>query len=114
MTERPRLMNQDDYTLSMRISPRARRSEDNEGLRTLLVLRLSDTQKAVARLSLREGHVSVLCEPCGIWQPAPHDEFPLEWRCNQCERLYAMEFAVLEEVNDDKEVEEVGGNDEVA
>ena len=88
--------------LSMRISPRARRPEDNEGLRSLIVHRLSDTTKAVARISLRGGNVSVLCENCTQWMPIPDDEFPTRWRCALCERVFEMEFAVLEEINTDE------------
>ncbi len=83
----------------MRISPRARREEDNEGLRSLVIHRLSDTTKAVARIGLRSGLVSLLCENCDTWTGAPGDEFPMRWTCTLCERVYEMEFAVLEEVN---------------
>jgi hypothetical protein len=94
------LLDAEDYGLSMRISPRARRDEDNEGLRTLMIHRLSDTTKAVARLSLRGGHVSLLCENCTRWTQAPDDNFPTTWKCPECAREFEMEFAILEEVNE--------------
>ncbi len=101
MTER-RFLDGADWQLSMAISPRSRQEERNQGLRTLIVHRLSDTSKAVARVSLRGHQVSVRCEPCQQWCRTPDDEFPLQWRCPACHRLYQMEFAVLEEVHDDE------------
>lgn len=98
-------MDDRDYTLSMQISPRARRPEDNEGLRTVLVNRLGDSRKAVARIGLRNNRFSVFCEPCERWTVNPEDlpggdDFPTEFRCPHCRRLYELEFAVLEEVEE--------------
>lgn len=83
----------------MRVSPTAKRREDNEGLRSLLVHRLSaDTYKAVARIGLRNGVVSIFCEPCDEWYRVGR-EFLLEWKCPGCDRTFAMEFAVMEELD---------------
>lgn len=70
-------------------------------MRSLLIHRLSDTDKAVARLSFRFGTVSMHCEPCQEWMPAPDDDFQLRWTCPTCGRRYGMEFAVLEELDDE-------------
>lgn len=88
-------MSKADFDLSMRISPRARRPEDNEGLRDLRVHRLSDTTKAVARVGLRNGRISIYCEACGTWTPV--EEFPVEYDC-ACGRSYRTEFVIFEEV----------------
>jgi hypothetical protein len=89
-----------DRELSTRISPRAHRPQDNEGLRRLIVNRLSDTNKAVARLSLRRNEMSMYCEPCKEWSTDLEEEFPEEWRCPRCRRLYLLEFAILKEVDE--------------
>ncbi len=96
----PRRMSDEDRSLSMRISPRALRPEDNEGLRSLLVHRLAEGDKGVWRRSLRdEDQVSFYCEPCDRWwQREPLAE---EISCGKCSRVYRVEFAVLEEVVDD-------------
>lgn len=88
-----------DHELSMRISRRARRPEDNIGMRDLIVHRLSDTHKAVARISFRDKAISVYCEPCREWAKfTEDDDFPTEWQCPMCKREYGMEFAVMEEL----------------
>jgi PHP family Zn ribbon phosphoesterase len=87
----------------MRIAPRAKRTVDNADLRTLLVHRLSDTEKAVARVSLRgEEGFSLFCEPCMSWT-SREDDMRMAWKCPRCGRVYMTEFIVLEEVNDDAE-----------
>ena len=92
-------MTTQDQVLTARISQSARRA-DIASLRRIVVGRLGDSQKAVARLSLRGATVSVFCETCLRWLPAPNNDFPIEWRCPACKRLYEMEFAILEEVVD--------------
>lgn len=64
-------------------------------------MRLSDTDKAVARAALRDDKISIFCEGCGTWHKM--EEFPLEWDCS-CGRSYRTELAVFEEV-DPEEVE---------
>lgn len=92
-------MDEDDYRLSMRISPRAKRDVDNEDLRTLVIHRFTDTAKAVARIGVRTGEVSVFCEPCDEWCRLGTDQFPARWTCPWCGRTFAMEFAVMEELS---------------
>jgi hypothetical protein len=90
-----------DHQLSMRISPRARDADNNLDLRTLIVHRLSDTEKAVGRISLRGGSFAVFCEPCKQWTRQGAISLTEEFLCPRCGRLYEIEFAVLEEVNND-------------
>lgn len=88
-----------DHQLSMRISPRARRQEDNRALRSLLVHRLTDGWKAVWRRSLAdERRASLYCERCEEW--FPHKAFPVEWQCPSCEQWFRVEFAAYEAVED--------------
>lgn len=88
-------MKDEDYKLSMRIAPRGKIPSD--GLRQLLVNRLSDTYKAVFRRPLRSGaHLSCFCEECSTW--TRHVDFALEWTCPRCSTSYRIEFAVYEEV----------------
>lgn len=95
-------MDKRDYDLSMAISPKARRAEDNEGLRSLLVHRLMDGWKAIARRAIKdEDRVMVYCEHCRHWSPVrTPDAIPTQWECGSCNRLYRMEFATYEEVED--------------
>ncbi len=87
------MLDADDRELSMRIAPRGRR---NDNLRTLLVHRLKDTLKAVLRLSIATGRTNVFCEPCGQWMVV--EGFPAEWTCPRCQRKYAAEMIIYEEV----------------
>lgn len=87
-------MRDEDYRLSMKISPRGRIPTDS--LRQLLVNRLSDTYKAILRRPLRGGGNSVYCEECDWWQKATG--FPATWTCRRCNRSFRIEFAVYEEM----------------
>lgn len=94
-------MGEDDYRLSMAVSRRPRTPRPDEAdLRALLIHRLTDTTKAVGRISLRDGAISVFCEGCHRWVRV--EEFPLEWDC-PCGRSYATELVVLEEINRSQE-----------
>lgn len=93
-------LNEPDYRLSMRTSPRARHEEDNEGWRSLLVHRLRDAAKAVVRLpnkadiaTAHSGCYTVHCEPCGKWFGLPDWGEEITAPC--CGRVFALEFAVL-------------------
>lgn len=94
----PGRMPERDFQLSMQISPRSRRPERNEGLRQLLVHRLTGTGKAVARMSLTGGSIGIFCEGCKCWTRV--EEFPLEFDC-ACGRSYRTEMAIFEEVEPD-------------
>ena len=94
------LLGPEDHKLSMRISPRARDPRANEGLRSLLVHRLTEGAKLVWRRSLRdEDQGSFFCEPCGQWTRL--DEPRVEITCHGCGRVYRAEFAVYEEMAED-------------
>jgi hypothetical protein len=87
-----------DHKLSMRISPRSRDAERNDGLRSLLVHRLTEGAKAVWRRALgNEEHTSLYCEPCEKWTVVNTDP-PTIWQCSHCDREYRIEFAVYEEL----------------
>lgn len=92
-----RLLSEADWRLSMRISPRAKRDADNQGLRGLLLHRFSDTNKAVARVGLRNHTISIYCEACDTWTRL--DDFPLDYEYDcSCGRSYRAELVVFEEV----------------
>lgn len=103
-------LDEQDWKLSMKTSYRALADEQNQGLRTLLVHRLTSTLKAISRLSLRTNICSVFCEACQRWVRVRSEKaFLVEWTCPSCHRLYQMEYAVYEEVEQDGEDER--GND---
>lgn len=92
-----------DYQLSMRLSPRARSGESNDGLRSLYVHRLRDALKAVVRLPNKTnivtadaGRYNVHCEPCGDWFVLR--EWGEEMRHDKCGRVYALEMAVFSQI----------------
>jgi hypothetical protein len=85
----------EDYRLSMAMSPRGRIPSDE--LRQLVVNRLSDTEKAVLRRSLSRDKISVFCEPCRRWTSAVND-VPDVYQCERCGRRYRIEFVVYEEI----------------
>ncbi|MCX4826663.1 hypothetical protein OG883_44285 [Streptomyces sp. NBC_01142] len=94
-----------DFRLSMKISPMRPNGPDDEGLRSLLVHRLRDAAKAVARIPLKANlataglkKYSVHCEPCRAWFDLP--EWGEEVTCPKCGRLYALELAVFSAVPD--------------
>lgn len=93
----------DDWRLSMRIGPRAHNPDDNDNLRSLMVHRLSDTMKTVARRGLRrEYRVSWFCEPCELWVKREDDiaaGLPMKVTCPTCDRHYRLELAVYEEID---------------
>lgn len=92
-----------DYLLSMQLSPRARQAQDDEGLRSLLVHRLSDTDKLAVRRSLRTTNrpFGMFCEPCGAWvaHDSASDMFE-ELRCPGCDRRFRIEMVIYEGVED--------------
>jgi hypothetical protein len=93
----------EDFKLSMAISPRSKRAKNNEGLRSLIVHRLVPGPKAVWRRSASdENKTSAYCEPCQLW--ARSIKLSEEFTCRGCGRVYRVEFAVLEEVVDEDEV----------
>jgi hypothetical protein len=95
-------MSQEDRALSMRLSPRAARAEDNDDLRSLLVHRLPPADLAVWRRALRTDKAALHCEPCRRWEQLPDGEAaPAEWQCPACDRRYGIEFAVYAELDDD-------------
>jgi hypothetical protein len=94
-----------DWRLSMRISPRRRNEEltEDDNLRSLLVHRLRDGDKAVMRVPLSRsldggGKASILCEPCNRWVTTNGDGNLFECDCG---RVYQMEFAVFALVEDE-------------
>lgn len=97
----------DDWKLSMRLSPRARNPEYNDGLRSLLIHRLSDTMKLTGRRALRrEERVAWFCEPCDRWVTREDDltnGLPTKVVCPDCERHYRLELAVYEEIDPPEE-----------
>jgi hypothetical protein len=97
-------LSDEDFQLSMRISPTARDAENNEGLRSLLVHRLVPGPKAVWRRSIAdESKMALYCEPCRRWSRVL--SFNEEFSCEGCRRVYRVEFSVLEEVVDDDDDE---------
>lgn len=89
----------DDYRLSMKVSLRGK--VDAADLRSLLVNRLSDTEKVVMRRPLRQigkPTMSAFCEPCDMWVDGPRG-FPEEWDCPKCGRTYRVETVIYEEVD---------------
>lgn len=91
-----------DWKLSMRVSPRAKRAVHDVGLRSLLVHRFSDTLKLILRRSLRADQVGWFCEGCDAWvhnDTVPPDVFANRLRCPRCARTYRLEFAVYEEID---------------
>jgi hypothetical protein len=96
VTDRRPLLSPEDYQLSMRVSRPARRPEDNQGLRSMIVHRLLEGPKAVLRFALRTGQASVHCEPCGVWTSV--DDVLDVWQCPRCLREYEAEFVIYSEV----------------
>jgi hypothetical protein len=91
-------LSEQDWSLSMKISPRRRDGREIHPLRSLLLHRLTDDLKAVWRLPLggRSGP-SVFCESCQAWF-APG--FVLdEVTCPGCDQLYELEFAIFRAVD---------------
>jgi uncharacterized protein with PIN domain len=108
MSFSPGRIEEDDYRLSMAISPFAAADESNKGLRVLLVHRLHDSVKAVRRWALRSNGCSTYCEPCKRWvkhhrAEAEAEVVPAEWRCPHCRRLYGVELIVYSELVEDGE-----------
>lgn len=94
------MVSREDALLGRKISPPARDPEDNEGLRSLWIQRLTDGAKGIWRRSLKDDtKSSVYCEPCELWVRVK--AFPIEWQCTECERYYRVEFAAYEEMVDD-------------
>jgi hypothetical protein len=91
-------LDEDDYALSMAVSPRARQEENNLDLRSMLVHRLSDTAKAIWRRGLRSDNTSAYCEHCRHWTRNVGIAQPL-WTCARCARVYRIEFVIYEEVD---------------
>lgn len=86
-----------DYRLSMRISRRPKRTDLSNGLRSLLIHRLTGTTKAVYRVQLSKEKANVYCEGCDSWMNdvgGPSDIIT----CEHCGCAYQMEFAVYEEI----------------
>lgn len=87
----------DDHRLSMRISRRGK--IDSGELRTLLIHRLSDTDKAALRRPLRKAeNLNLYCENCDEWTKVG-PVAPQEWTCNGCGTLFRIEFAVYEAID---------------
>lgn len=93
------LLGDDDYRLSMRLAPRRARGEDPD-LRTVLLHRLSDTDKAVARRGLKDQNsIGIFCEPCGSWARHPRGQsLPQVYTCGGCGRRFRVETLVYEEI----------------
>lgn len=94
-------LSESDHKLSMQISPRRRRHAEPEVLRTLMVHRLTNSEKLVLRRSLGSDNVSGFCEPCGLWTLTMADdpEYGVELSCTDCRRRFRFEFAIYEEVD---------------
>lgn len=87
-----------DFSLSMKISRRPKGQDDPEGLRSLLVHRLTDGVKLIWRRSLqRENRSSIYCERCNSWKNVG-EAIPLEWDCLECGTSYRAEFISYEEL----------------
>jgi hypothetical protein len=99
--DRPHLMSDRDWTLSMFISRRPDRPE-LEALRTMLLHRLRPATKAVLRRPLRppnHGPASsygMFCEACRKWTHV--DAVVPAWTCPGCERHYEAETVIYSEV----------------
>lgn len=89
-------MKDEDYRLSMRVSPRGK--IDSAELRQLLINRLSDTDKAVLRRSLRKNNLGAYCEFCERWTARDLDDVPDVFQCSGCERRFRIELVVYEEI----------------
>jgi hypothetical protein len=91
-------LDDDDYNLSMKISRRAHgEAAGDRDLRSLLVHRLTVTLKAVLRRPLGGGgKFSLYCEFCDRWESLVGA--PAVASCSTCERLFRLEFAIYEEV----------------
>lgn len=95
-------MKADDYALSMGISPRGK--IDSEDLRQLMVNRLTKTQKAALRRSLRGPDrktgepFGLYCEPCRSWWK--RKDVPEIAVCGKCGRRYRVELVVYEEIEE--------------
>lgn len=95
-----------DYKLSMKVSPRAKEENRNEGLRTLVLNRLRDAEKAVLRLPLKRNIAtadeasaySAHCETCGEWFTLR--EWGEEIRHDKCGQVYVLESAVFSKVEE--------------
>ncbi|MFD8650670.1 hypothetical protein [Streptomyces mirabilis] len=93
-----------DYHHSMKLSPRSKGRDREDGLRSLLVHRLRDAAKAVLRLPLTDNiataedaqRYKIHCEPCGKWFPL--NGWAEELQCPHCSQLYVIEFAVFSAV----------------
>lgn len=95
-------LNQEDWRLSMRVSPRRRDGQDaHDDLRSMLVHRLRKGYKAIMRVPMsqdlqRADHKSsILCEPCNRWVTTKGDGDIFDCACG---RSYRMEFAVFTQV----------------
>jgi hypothetical protein len=95
--DRGGLLSEEDYGLSMAVSRRPRIPRpDEDQLRSLLIHRLTNTKKAVGRVSLNNGALAIFCEGCRHWIAV--EEFPVDYDC-QCGRKFVLEFCVYEEVD---------------
>lgn len=96
-------MKPDDYELSTQVSPRGK--IDSDWLRQLMVNRLTKTQKAVLRRSLRGPDrktgepFGLYCEPCKTWWKRL--EVPEVAVCGKCGRRYRVELVVYEEIKEE-------------
>ncbi len=95
-------MDDDDYELSNKISRRSRNSSNNDGLRQLMVNRLTVSFKAIIRRPLRprDDYMGLFCEQCDRW--FKQDGFPTIMQCPGCNSLYRLETAVYEHVELDQ------------
>lgn len=106
-------MDEDDYRLSMALSPRAAREEDNADLRAVLLHRLHDSLKAVRRWSLKGNGSSTYCEHCRRWIRHRSSEthaaaIPAEWRCPFCNKLWGIELIIYGELVEEEDGEPPG------
>lgn len=89
-------LSEEDFRLSVAVSRRPKTPRPDEHLlRSLLVDRLTNTKKAVGRVSLKDGALAIFCEGCHRWRTV--EEFPVDYDCD-CGRRFVMEFCVYEEV----------------
>lgn len=91
------MLEPDDYDLSMRVSRKNSDGADN-GLRSLLIHRLTITMKAIGRRPTKAPRrPRMYCEACQRWYAL--DGFPEVTQCEGCQAYYRAELVVYEQID---------------